>query len=987
MSMRRFDDALAVYAEYRESGEETEPVSNTLAMAQCFKQKGVIDSTRQLLEELVQTSTGADLPYILRDLSLLETIGARDLTTALELAERASAEQIGSWFDYVIEPLLRLRYTSGQTDDVAKSLEQIQSYWVRPSFFYRKAQIAAATGSGSADMYLEHAISHLTRMTRGEYSASYLCDASAFLALALARAGKPDEARHEIKHDDNTRTHIVLAKGTMVSHYRIVEKIGAGGMGEVYLAEDTSLKRQVALKFLPLQLVADPDAKTRFTREAQAAASLSHPNIAHVYEVSQFHGRPFFAMELVEGQSLRDIVKRGDIPLDKIIDYATQICEGLQEAHAVGIVHRDVKPANIILSKRGRPKIVDFGLAAIRGTEKLTQTGSTLGTIGYMSPEQVQGREVDHRSDLFAFGVVLYELIAGKRPFEGENDAATMNAINTQSPQPLARYRADVPDDLQRIVTKLLEKDPQLRYQRAEGVIPDLKRLIVASTSYIAPAAPKPRANKVLVGAAIVLLAVVAAGVVYKLLAPGQREMSEGKKMLAVLPFENLGSSEDEYFADGITEEILTNLARLSGLGVISRTSAMQYKNTDKGLREIGKELGVDYVLEGTIRRDKTGEISRVRIHPQLIRVSDDVHVWADRYDAVLSDVFEVQSSIAEKVAQALNVTLLETEREALAEQPTENTEAYDYYLRGKQYYSIGAGRDDHRSAEAMHLKAIELEPEFALAYAELGIVYTDMYWDFYDRTEQRLATAKEAIDRALELAPDDPVTHLALGWYHYHGHLDYERALNEFAVVLEKEPSNSLAIASIAWVKRRQGQWDEAIEGLRKATKLNPREPHLQYELGLTLAVCRRYEEAEHHYDRTIDLAPDYLWAYLMKSWLHGFGLGDTKQARRVLEEALERNGRWPQLTFFEWLYDFMDGDFDQALQHITKPGDIYLSEGSDSSDYYLCKGEVYRHLDQTDLMIPLYDSARLILEACGRTHAGIEGCYHRRHVCQMAR
>jgi len=768
----------------------------------------------------------------------------------------------------------------------------------------------------------------------------------------------------ENQDNNKTRTHLILTKGTMVSHYCIVEKIGAGGMGEVYLAEDTKLKRQVALKFLPLQLVADPDAKARFTREAQAAAALDHPNIVTVYEVSEYHGRPFFAMQHVGGPSLRDFIHGKELSINKIIDLAIQTCEGLSQAHHKGVLHRDIKPSNIVIDVEGRPKLLDFGLAAVKGGEHLTKTGSTLGTVRYMSPEQAQGQEIDHRSDLFSFGVVLYEMITGRTPFARENDVTTAQAIVTATPEPLSKYRANVPDDLQRIVTKLLEKGPQLRYHSAEGVIPDLKRLIAASTSYIAPAAPRPRTNKVLVCAIVLLLVVVAVGVVYKLLVPERREVSGDKKMLAVLPFENLGAPEDEYFADGITEEILTNLARLSGLGVISRTSAMQYKNTDKGLREIGKELGVDYVLEGTIRWDKTGEVSRVRIHPQLIRVSDDVHVWADRYDAVLSDVFEVQSRIAEKVAQALNVTLLESERQALAEQPTENTEAYDYYLRGKQYYCIGTGREDLRSAEAMHLKAIELEPEFALAYAELGIVYTDMYWRFSDRTEQRLTAAKEAIDNALELAPDDPVTHLALGWYYYHARREYERALKEFAVVLDREPSNSLAIASIAWVKRRQGQWDEAIEGLRKATKLNPREPHLHYELGLTLGLCRRYEEAIYHYDRTIDLAPDYIWAYLMKSWLYGVGLGDTKQARRILEEALERNDRSPQLTFFEWLYDFIDSELDQALQRITKPGDIYLSEGTASSDYYVCKGEVYRHLNQTDLMIPLYDSARLILE-----------------------
>lgn len=765
------------------------------------------------------------------------------------------------------------------------------------------------------------------------------------------------------QENDNTRTHFALSKGTMVFHFKIIEKLGSGGMGEVYLAEDTKLSRRVALKFLPLQLVADPDAKARFTREAQAAASLSHPNIAHVYEVSQFHGRPFFAMELVEGQSLRDVVKQGDIPLDKVIDYAIQICEGLQEAHAVGIVHRDVKPANIILSKTGRPKIVDFGLAAIRGTEKLTQTGSTLGTVGYMSPEQVQGREVDHRSDLFAFGVVLYELIAGKRPFEGENDATTMNAINTQSPQPLARYRADVPDDLQRIVTKLLEKDPQLRYQRAEGVIPDLKRLIAASTSYIAPAAPKPRSSKVLVGAIILLLVVIAVGVVYKLLVPERREVSEDKKMLAVLPFENLGAPEDEYFADGITDEITSRLAKLSELWVISRTSAIQYKDTDKGLPQIAEELGVNYILEGTIRWNKTGDTNRVRITPQLIRVSDNTHLWTDRYDAVIDDIFAIQSSIAERVAEELDITLLESERQALTEQPSENTEAYHYYLRGWQFFNNHTPKD-YMNAEAMYLKAIELEPDFASAYAWLSVVHTQIYARYLDRTDERLTAAKEAADRALEIAPDLSDAQGALAWYHFVVLKDYDRALEEFTILREKQPSDATFSFCIAKIELRQGKWEDAVADFQRAIRLNPRSSTFCNEYGVALFYLRRYDKAEALYNRAIELKPDMRFAHHNKSLLYLFRNGDIKAARQVLQDALQKNDRWSELTDLEALLDIMVGDYDRALTLLNDIRDISEIPAYDSAYYYNFKGDVYRYMNQAELMKSSYDSARTILE-----------------------
>jgi len=769
-------------------------------------------------------------------------------------------------------------------------------------------------------------------------------------------------------HDDKTRTYIVLTKGTMVSHYRIIEKIGAGGMGEVYLAEDTKLKRRVALKFLPAQLITDPDAKARFTREAQAAAALDHPNIVTVYEVSEYHGRPFFAMQHVGGPSLRDFVHGKELSISKIINLAIQICEGLSQAHHKGVLHRDIKPSNIVIDVEGRPKLLDFGLAAVKGGEHLTKTGSTLGTVGYMSPEQAQGQEVDQRSDLFSFGVVLYEMITGRTPFARENDVATAQAIVSAAPEPLSKYRANVPDDLQRIVTKLLEKDPQLRYQSAEGIVPDLKKLIVTSTSYIAPAAPKPRTNKVLVGAVILLLAVIVAGAAYKLLVLERREVSGDKKMLAVLPFENLGAPEDEYFADGITDEITSRLAKLSGLGVISRTSAMQYKHTDKGLREIGKELGVDYVLEGTIHWDKTGDVDRVRIHPQLIEVANDVHLWADRYDAVINDVFEVQSSIAEKVAEALNVTLLETERRALSEQPTENTEAYDYYLRGLVYSARSQTEEDQRNAVQMFAKAVELDSGFTLAYADLSRTHVGMYWFYYDRTEERLAKAKQAVDKAFELSPDSPGAHRAMGWYYYHGLLDYDRALQHFRIALETLKDNSDLLLGIAAVQRRQGKLEEAVADFKKSLDIDPRSATNAYNLAESYVLLRNYIEAVPYLDRAIAISPDWHSPYTLKAKLYVRWLGSTGSAREVLEMAPRRPGlstyRYRELVLASILLDVYDGDYQAALDQLS----LMTSDAFESQFYFIPIFQLYAQLyglmGRQELEHVFYDSACGLLE-----------------------
>lgn len=765
--------------------------------------------------------------------------------------------------------------------------------------------------------------------------------------------------------DDITRTYIQLTNDTIIGHYRIIEKIGTGGMGEVYLAQDTNLNRKVALKFLPPHLCQDADCRARFKREAQAAAKLDHPNIVSVFEVGEFQGRPFFSMQHVEGQSLKEVLAGKALSLDRILEIAIQACDGLQAAHESGITHRDIKPSNILIDSHGRVRIVDFGLASVMGSDHLTKTGSTLGTIGYMSPEQVRGDKIDHRTDLFSFGVVLYEMITGHAPFKADSEAATLHAITDTKPELLARYRREVPAELQTIIDKALEKDVATRYHHADDLATDLKRISAAGVMQ-----QKPRHdpwNRYVVTSAVAILLIMAGyWAVKRFLLTESQKPESTRKMLAVLPFENLGSPDDEYFADGITEEITTNLASLSGLGVISRTSSMQYKKTDKSLRQIGKELSVGYVLEGTIRWEKKGSESRVRISPQLIRVSDDSHLWADRFDAVLTDVFQVQSTIAQEVATALDVTLLRSEQEVLSRKLDVDSRAYDYYLRGKQYFSITHYQQKElRLAENMHLKAIELAPDFAQAYAELGTLYAEMHWDRTDPSPQRLESAKKMIDMAMHLAPNIVETHEALGWYYYHGLRDYGRALEEFSKVLELQPNNALALASTAWVQRRQGRWQEAIAGLQLVNKLDPRDPWFKYELGITYHYCRRFQDAIAQFDQAIDLQPNHKWAYVLKSWALLNQIGETREARGVLEAGRACNGRWPELTWLEVYYDLCDRDYDHALSLMTAPGDVFSPENSDTSDYCLLKGLTYKLMGQSQIARLYFDSALVRLES----------------------
>lgn len=758
-----------------------------------------------------------------------------------------------------------------------------------------------------------------------------------------------------------------LTKNSVVGHYRIIEKLGTGGMGEVYLAEDIELNRKVALKFLPSHLCHDAECRSRFKREAQAAAKLNHPNIVTIHEVSEFKGRPGIVMEHLEGLTLERHLIEKRPNLEETVDLAMQVCEGLQEAHSQGIVHRDIKPANILIDKKGRAKILDFGLAIIKGADKVTKAGSTLGTVSYMSPEQTRGEELDSRSDIFSLGVVLYQMITGQLPFRGDHEPAVIYAIGFEEPEPLARFKSGVPPELQRIVSKSLAKDPALRYQHADELLADLKRCFKRELSPVDAKSRFDYWNRYVVTSAVAVLLVIAGYWVATTYFISQESKSDTKrKMLAVLPFENLGSPEDDYFADGMTEEITTCLIGLSGLGVISRTSSMQYKKTEKSLRQIGKELNVDFVLEGTIRWDKRSTGSRVRINPQLIRVSDDLHLWAESYDTVLTDLFGVQSTIAREVAAALDVALLQSEDERLSRKIEVDPKAYDYYLRGKKYFSIaGYHHKEVRLAEKMQLKAIELAPDFAQAHAELGLIYAEMYWEGTDPSEECLKQARRMIDKALALAPHAAESHQALGWYYYHGLRDFGRALDEFSRVLELQPNNAMARASMAWVQRRQGKWKEAIDGLQTVVLLDPREAWYKYELGFTYFYCRRYHDAIARFDEVIDLQPNTPAAYLVKSFALLNLTGETRQAREALDDGKACTGRTPQLTWFEVYYDFCDKDYEHAFGLLTSPGVVLHPNNPDSSDYYFMKGACLSKMKKLSAAEVYFDSARVKLES----------------------
>ncbi len=721
-------------------------------------------------------------------------------------------------------------------------------------------------------------------------------------------------------------------------------------MGEVYLAEDTSLKRKVALKVLPPEMAADPERLARFKREAESVAALNHPNIVTIHSVEEVDGTHFLTMEWVDGQTLGQLMSRGAMPLNKVFDLGVPIADALASAHEEGITHRDLKPANVMVNDKGRVKVLDFGLAKLSAesgdegsdeqpTQALTQEGLAVGTVPYMSPEQVRGEGVDHRTDIFSLGVLLYEMSSGQRPFGGKSSADLVSAILRDRPPSVTEIRAELPHHLGRVLQRCMEKDPEKRFQTAKDVKNELEglklevssgvaRLSSASMPAAPPETPSSSSRKGLwIGlAAAMLIALVLAmfflrsddsetPAVSQTTEDAGATALDDRMMAVVLPFENLGPAEDEYFAAGITDEISGRLASVNSLGVISRQTAARYAGTGKSVQEIGDELEVDYVLGGTVRWARQGDgTSRVRISPELIRVSDDRQIWTETYDREIEDIFEVQSEIANEVIEALGVTLLGGEQEELDAAPTDNVEAYQAFLRARDLELHGATLEELTTgSEAQYERAVELDPGFVEAWSRLSIHHSNMYTGF-ERTEERLSKAKAALERAEALGHDLPKVKLARGFYNYYGFREYDQALDEFQEAAAILPNDSELRAAIGLIYRRQGKLEDAVAEFEAARALDPQNWNVLSNLSSTFRAMRRTEETLAIDDRMLALSPDDN-SYFNQAGHVAALTGDLAAAHKILDQAPGSG----EISVFNWAGQLLnERDFVGAIDRL---------------------------------------------------------------------
>jgi eukaryotic-like serine/threonine-protein kinase len=693
-------------------------------------------------------------------------------------------------------------------------------------------------------------------------------------------------------------------RGRTLGTYQLQSRIGAGAMGEVYVAHDEKLSRRVAVKLIAEHLAGDADRLQRFRHEAHAASSLNHPNIVVVHDFGEMDGRPFIVTELVEGVTLRERLQDGPVPIRDAIQIALQVTGALAAAHARGLVHRDVKPENLMLRPDGYVKVLDFGLAKLAPSEQappagaaftcLTQPGQAAGTPSYMSPEQARAEPVDARTDVFSMGAVLYEIVTGRRAFSGESPAEIFAGILSGAPPAPARLNPNVPPELERILTKALEKDRDLRYQSVADMRADLLRLGRDSeTAHLAAARPaRLHSRRAWVALAVLMLVPILAAIYTFGGNDPAAETRDSRAMLAVLPFENLSDDDgQEYFADGLTEEMTAQLGQLqpAKLGVIARTSTIRYKHTTATAAQIGQELGVDYLLEGSVRRAG----GRVRVIARLVDASKQTRLWSDTYERPVTDVLHIQREIADHLTRSLSIQLLPARASIPAAGPV-NVESYDKYLLG--LHEIGKGtREGGNKAIAYFKAALKSHPENARIHAALAQAYTAVV-TYYSSPTDVMPLAREAAQRALALDPQLADAHVTLANVRLLFDWDWSAAEQDYRRALEINPNLPAANLGFATYLATLGRFDEAIDRVKQAYRFDPLALESRNEALWIYYFSGRLQETVEQSRRTIDLEPAAGLPYVMLALAYA-GLGERTEAVRAAESAVRLGANSPTI------------------------------------------------------------------------------------------
>lgn len=801
---------------------------------------------------------------------------------------------------------------------------------------------------------------------------------------------------------------------TQFGHYHITDILGRGGMGIVYKARDTNLDRTVALKFLPSHLTRSDKDRQRFIREAKSAAALNHSNICTIYSVEEYEGQSFISMEYINGQTLREKLEAEDLNPKTALEYGIRISKALAEAHEKGIVHRDIKPGNIMVDSKNRIKVMDFGLAKLVDSKPITQTGTTLGTMAYMSPEQIQGRPVDHRADLFSFGVLLFEMLAGQRPFSGQYETTISHAIVNEEPPLLSNFLSNAPKKLTMLVSRLLEKDPAKRYSDTEQLARELKICLDQLSSLKKPSKfsqstnihtkfgdshssgstsitvnfPSLRSQNGMLALMGIPIVIVLTLIGYWLFQTSGTESAPINHKIAVLPLESISTEpEDIQFTDGVHEELINRLAGIGDLTVIARRSVLGFPPDQRqDLQSIAEQLGVSTLMDGTVRR--MGDQLRVSVH--LIDADNLATLWSGSFDENIDNVFEIQSRIARQVAGELQASLTANEQERLEERPTDNPQAYRYYMQGREYLGRTVfDRENLFTAEEYFLKAIELDRQFASAWGMLANTY---YWFYlHDHQIDYLQKMGEAAEWALFFGPDLPETYVANGVYLYWTSSNNRQILSHFETALQKFPNQPMLHTMTAFTHRRLGNWEKLIEYLKKAAQLDPLNTNIYSELAWDYWLIRDYNKSETAIERGKEFTKDSLiWFWFEgnvrlskdgtleiyeQAWDHIRPLdpaseypriwGNYNMIKRDWGKALEGyknmqnesfEGNYLSRDYLVGLSHYFWGNRSEAMDYYHQARthlEVLLEDNPDDFRYRKALGKVYAHLGEDEKAI----------------------------------